>query len=277
MVELQAPQLGPMASVKKRLPGRSFSTRYTTKPPARMPEFEMIKPSNMTAAVIVAVTETRPSASEFPTPDQEATGAPEDTHKPRPRRPTLTIPAKAHISEQQRNEIPAILPPPPPRSQSLNYRAPSPAELPLPNSGTDVPTLNRSDSRASTAVEQTPVMRSMFPSYNPSVPLDHQDYYPNMDVAPIYTGTSEAARPPPRVSQLRLSGSNWALALPTQDTAPKESPLRRSESIKRPIAFSESEELTELWSIANGQATGDAADTYTLELSWYAFLPYHTL
>ena len=111
-------------------------------------------------------------------------------------------------------------------------------------------------------------MRSMFPSYNPSVPLGHQQYYPNMEVVPALSRIRDAAGPSSYISHLHEEASSTSLALPQHENMKKESPLRRSESLKRPTAFAKPEELLELWDISNGQAAEGAADSYALELSW---------
>ena len=108
----------------------------------------------------------------------------------------------------------------------------------------------------------------MFPSYNPSVPLGHQQYYPSMDVVPALTRMREVAGPSSYIPQSHQENGSTNLAPSRQDFVKKESPLRRSESLKRPTAFSKPEELIDLWSMANGQAATGAADEYTLELSW---------
>ena len=108
----------------------------------------------------------------------------------------------------------------------------------------------------------------MFPSYNPTVPLGQQQYYPNMDVVPALTRMREVAGPSSYIPQSHQENGITNLAPPKQETVKKESPLRRSESLKRPTTFSKPEELSDLWSIANGQAASDANDQYALELSW---------
>ena len=111
-------------------------------------------------------------------------------------------------------------------------------------------------------------MRSMFPSYNPSVPLGQQQYYPNMEAVPALSRIRDAAGPSSYIPHSHQEASNTNFGLPKQDNVKKESPLRRSESLKRPTTFSKIEDLSELWNISNGQAAKDAADSYTLELSW---------
>lgn len=49
----------------------------------------------------------------------------------------------------------------------------------------------------------------------------------------------------------------------------KESLFNAIENTQRATTLSSPEELMELWGLANGQAVSEeAADTYTLELSW---------
>ena len=253
-------QQGSIASLRKHMPIRKLSARYTTKPPSRMPEFEMLKPSGNTAGIVVAITEGRPSddsIAEISEPESP------ETQKPRPRTlpPPLTIPAKAHVKPEPKVDSPGPSPasPSPPPS-----RAASAADVPLPRSSTNTPTLERKSSEMGEP-EQTPVMRSMFPSYNPAVPLAQQHYAPNMNVVPPsrrFSSNNPYTKQKNR-SQTDLGNPGAAAK------EPKESPLRRSESLKRVNAISTPEDLLDLWSIANGQDYEKAAESYTLELSWY--------
>ncbi len=116
--------------------------------------------------------------------------------------------------------------------------------------------------------EQTPVMRSMFPSYNPAVPLAQQHYAPTIDTTPAPSFARRFSSNNPYVQQKNRSQTDFgAPAVAAKE--PKKSPLRRSESLKRGSATSTPEELLELWSIANGQDYEQASESYTLELSWY--------
>lgn len=107
----------------------------------------------------------------------------------------------------------------------------------------------------------------MFPTYNTEVPLGKQDYYPNQSAAPAMARMRQAVGGP----SLQQQDHNGISAIPVPDKKEadkKETPLRRTESVKRQTAFSTPEQLEELWSVANGKAGEQAADTYTLELSW---------
>lgn len=260
-----------MASLKKHSPARKLSTKYSTRPPKGLPDFEMVKSSE---SVTVAVMETRPSTGDSSRKISEESAPTEGQHSSRPRRPTITIPAKALVAKEQSttNHQPLLPPPPshPPPEQIYN-RAPSSAGVERQRSSTGTPDLVQSDSRATTAVPpsaQTPVMRSMFPSYNTTVPLTQQNYVPNPEVVPALTRMREVIRPSSYPPPLHHVPSNISSAPPSQAAVKKESPLRRSESLKRPAVYSTPEDLLGLWSIANGQALEDAVERKTLELSW---------
>ena len=265
-------QQGSIASLRKHMPIRKLSARYTTKPPSGLPEFEMLKPSSNNAGIVVAVTESRPSDDsipEVPEPESPETQKPQPRARPLP--PPLTVPAKAHVRHEPKIESPNASPvsPSPPPS-----RAASAAEVPLPRSSTSTPNLDRKSSEVEEP-EQTPVMRSMFPSYNPAVPLAQQHYAPNTDVIPAPSFARRFSSNNPYTQQKNRSQPDFGAPL-VAAKEPKESPLRRSESLKRASAISTPEELLEMWSIANGQDYEQAAESYTLELSWYS-LPFTTL
>ena len=249
MAAATAPSLNPVASLRKHLPARKLSTKG----------FEMVKPPSPTSPVMVSVVEARPSTS-----DSSCKSSMESKYNERrPRRPTITIPKKAYVGpEPPRTEVhplPESLPTP---------RRPTPADIPLPQSAIDNQYPPRSDSRATTAVppEQTPVMRSMFPSYNPDVSLGQQQYYPNPDVVPTLVRMNEFGQS--SSVYIPQGDSKEHLAPITTHADKKESPLSRSDSLKRPSGYSKPEELSDLWSIANGQTVEAAADSYVFELSW---------
>lgn len=266
----ESPQLRTMPSQKKHSPARKLSMKYSTRPPKGLPEFEMVKPSE---PVTVAVTETRPSTGDSSRKTSEDNAPTQSRSSSRPRRPTITIPTKALVAKQQSTTDNQPLPPPPshPPPNQTHKRAPSPAEVALPRSSTDTRDLVQSDSRATTAVPpsaQTPVMRSMFPSYNTTVPLTQQNYVPNPEVVPALTRMREVTGPSSYPPSLHHASSSTSLAPPSQAAVKKESPLRRSESLKRPAVYSTPEELLGLWNVANGQALNDEIERKTLELSW---------
>ena len=108
----------------------------------------------------------------------------------------------------------------------------------------------------------------MFPSYNTTVPLTQQNYVPNPEVVPALTRMREVTGPSPHHHPLNHAPGNTSLAPPSQAAVKKESPLRRSESLKRPAVYSTPGELLGLWNVANGQALNDEIERKTLELSW---------
>ena len=259
-----------MASLKNHSPARKLSTKYSTRPPKGLPEFEMVK---LSEPVTVAVTEMRPSTGDSSRKISEENVPAERRSSSKPRRPTITIPTKALVAKQQSTTDNQPLPPPPshPPPNQTHKRMPSPAEVALPRSSTDTPDLAQSDSRATTAVPpsaQTPVMRSMFPSYNTTVPLTQQNYVPNPEVVPALTRMREVTGPSSYTPPVHHASSNPSLAPRSQPAVKKESPLRRSESLKRPAVYSAPGELLGLWNVANGQALNDEIERKTLELSW---------
>ena len=121
----------------------------------------------------------------------------------------------------------------------------------------------------------------MFPRYDPSRPLDRQSYYPHFDSVPglasamAVAGSSSNNRNsnnPYRNQMARRSSDLAKSSLDSQRngvTQVKESPLRTVETSEQQASFSNPEDLAEVWNISNGQAaSAEAADTYTLELSW---------
>ena len=133
------------------------------------------------------------------------------------------------------------------------------------------PTLVRKGSNASTrTATYSPVMRSIFPRYDPNMSLARQQYYPqaqNGGASPAPFGDVYSPSP---CSQQGRQGSG--LALPVLDIPPPPAGsapvLQQVMHARRSSALSTPEELLQLWSIANGQAVRDVEDTYSVELSW---------
>ena len=161
-----------------------------------------------------------------------------------------------------------------PLRESTTPEPPSRAGSPVPDSPvrshTSSPTLVRNGSIASTGTH-SPVMRSMFPRFDPSVPVAQQNYYPTMDRVPPPppVARQEAHYSPSLYSQPGsppvLARENWGRSTPMLTSTPQ-SPLQHlSEEV--PVNLSGPEELLSLWDLANGQ-THNAADTYTLGLHW---------
>lgn len=266
-----------ISSLRKKGPARKLSARYTTKPPSNIPEFEMLEPSGKSNGFVIQITEGRPSISEAaPSPShiQDAT-QPSPRRKPQP--PLLTIPPKAHIAEEPKPNTP----PSPPMLNIAEESAPSPANVPLPRSNAPTPEIMQHGGVPSPKSE-TPVMRSMFPRYDPSRPLARQSYYPHLDSVPglasamAVAGSSLDSRNSnnPYRQQMAVN-KNLDIGKTSFDSQRprtaevKESPLKSVENSEQQANFSTPEDLVEVWNIANGQAPSDeAADIYSLELSW---------
>ena len=226
----------------------------------------MVKPPDPVSQVVVQVTEARPSTS-----DSSRKSSDEGERKIRPRRPTITIPNKGrgHVADETKSDpMPPPPPPPPPAIQHPpRSSSRSPSDIPLPQSRNVTPTPISGQSRqvVSPQLEETPVHRSVFPVFNPGIPLSQQPYQPNPALVPALTRLREVAAPS---QQHTVKHQDLATATAQVADGVKESPLRRSESIKRPNGYSRPEELPALWALANGQAADDALDAYVLELSW---------
>ncbi|PNP50463.1 hypothetical protein THARTR1_08845 [Trichoderma harzianum] len=160
-----------------------------------------------------------------------------------PSRPRLTI------------EVPrdGALPPPPPMFVGNNVNQPrnSIAKPPL---FFDPPPLS-----------QPPPLRSMFPTYNPDLPLDQQNY------GPIQMNPSGV----PRAVVSRQSYYEGA------EPAPEQPPVRVPVRPQNPPiipAICTTEQLQDLWKVTNGwQASGSEGRVYCLKLTQQKDAPVYTL
>ena len=266
-----------MSSLRKKGSTRKGGTRYTNKASLEIPEFEMLAPSGKANGFVIQITEGRPSISE-PVPAGPEQRAPvQQSPRRRPQPPPLAIPPKAHIVEEQKPDIA----PNPIHPSPVYERAPSAADVPLPRSNAPTP-IPVEQSHAISPEAETPMMRSMFPRYDPNRPLARQSYYPDMETAPRLASAMAVAgsasnnrnsNNPYRQQMARSSSEPLTKASPDSQRSGnaevKESPLRTVESSEQQTTYSNPEKLTEVWNIANGQAASkDTADTYHLELSW---------
>jgi hypothetical protein len=136
------------------------------------------------------------------------------------------------------------------------------------------PTLVRSTSPAASEPHSSPVrMRSMFPTYNPNLPLSQQRYYPPRGASPPNLPSQVVQRG--EYSPSALSPSQLDKALGGPKTAPAsviDFPL--DTLVPLPPAFSTSEDLERLWITANGQDDGQGSQltlgmTFNLEMARY--------
>ena len=210
-------------------------------------EFELVNLKGKTGEIFIAIAETT---------------APMQTN--------IITPPKARVVGDPRSTSPFAKTP-------LESRAASPSQKSNSyRSHTSSPTLVRSSSNGSTATH-SPIMRSMFPRFDPSLPLAQQKYYPNMERIPkVPTWTHDTfTRPEYSPSLYSESGSPGLSA--KDRLKQKKSGITlgeasvsslASQQLDRPI-LSTPEELLDLWSIANGQGGPSTVEKYTLGLHWY--------
>ena len=250
-------QLFPMttASRNKHVRNSSQQTATTTR---------SMKPGDgsESQAVVIAITEMSPAAPSFPSPLPKAQLS-EIQRSMSPATPSFPSPLpKAQLGDIQRSmSPPSRLPPPPPRS---NTEPSVKATSPKSSRG-----LMRSASIVSSGTH-SPVMRSMFPRYDPSRPLAQQKYYPDRATSPdLPRSFVRSPEPSPSLysehGHLASEQSNTTKAMPYSAGASSD----RIE--EEPIDLSTPEELTEIWNIANGQESHEAVDTFTLGLKWYVW------
>jgi len=210
--------------------------------------------------------------------------------------PSAPTPATAQIAPPApaRSESPAAIPPSPPAPIQLaappkarttsNSRPSSPLRIsttpepptraPSPVQGSisqqtyrSSPTLVRNGSIASTGTH-SPVMRSMFPRFDPALPMTRQNFAPTPSVGPsAWQGEAPSLHnysPSLYSTPLTTSKSNFKDA---RGTSTRQSPLKNSELA--PPNLSSPEQLLDLWSLASGQETKECSETYTLGLRWY--------
>ncbi len=244
-------QLFPSSSPNKTGPKRKGSRRYPVKPQSAELIIEEVKASeNGANAVVIQVIE--------------------DPRTPSP----VSAPPKAHVAERSRSNTPtsqlcerrgAASPAP--------LRAASPADSLNRSAHSTSPTLVRSNSAASTTDTRSPLMRSIFPRYNPNVPLSQQRYYP--DPA---RGASPTNLPREVVSKAEYSpslyspGSAGRITKHGYSEGPKTAPasvINFPEGVleKATPKRSTIEELGGLWEAANGQSGQETRESFRLQIS----------
>lgn len=171
------------------------------------------------------------------------------------------------------------VPPPPPRPLSQNnpYRSkkkptqstPSSTQSsaqssPEPESVSSSDTLVRSSSDEGTVVSSVVPMRSMFPVYNPSVPLTHQNYYPQQPL-PAYSAHDTSLDSLRSVAQNYLGQSSRnSYASRTNGTSMVDVPL--DELNFRIPTYSSCKELENLWEATQGIEIDASAPVFDLEM-----------
>ncbi|ORY14311.1 hypothetical protein BCR34DRAFT_479608 [Clohesyomyces aquaticus] len=197
-----------------------------------------------------------PNTSATRSPTQET----RPTFAPTPRReqsPTLT--RKASVSQDNRAPSPPVLardiqrqetPPPP---SPVRQRAMSPAYSEIRTLHSSSPTLVRANSAATNVTrrstyEDVPI-RSIFPVYNPTVPLAQQQYHPTQ-ASPTHIPRQQISRSP-YSPDLYVPHSTIT---PDRNSAPQPKPF-----------FTPSHLLDNLWVACNGQEE-PAVQQYTLRM-----------
>lgn len=172
------------------------------------------------------------------------------------------------------------------RSSPIPISPPTQLAQEIPRSHTsfsEAPTLVRSNSNSSVTRDagnrtqsspsrEEPIMRSIFPRYNPDIPLEHQEYYP--------TQASPTHIPRTVISKSPYSPSIAERSLLQSPMAGGQSPGRfpagvQDESI---METSSTDELKELWKVACGwKASPSEGRKFCLKMTSAPDTPVHTL
>lgn len=240
--------------------------RCTTRPP-KAQEFEMLgmpKSIGNACEVVITVHETSPLPPRLSSPPR-AYLPKIKTSGLTPSQSPVPVASVVTSTDRSRSKTPSLLPPPPSRSCAASAR-----------SQTSSPSHVRSSSAPSMDA-QSPVMRSMFPRYNPQIPLAKQHYYPSREsnsrmvsVRSGLGGSSSRAMSSSSKEETRSQDHSWVGEGSCRGVRTSErDSLRSSNSSDPSPPLSSPEALLDLWSLANGQGNWEAATTYTLRLSWY--------
>ncbi|TVY68769.1 hypothetical protein LSUE1_G009159 [Lachnellula suecica] len=120
-----------------------------------------------------------------------------------------------------------------------------------------------------------PVMRSIFPKYNPDLPLEHQPYFPTQ-TSPTHIPKTIINRRPYSPSIHDVNRSPAGLQSPMSVGSPGRFPRGvLDESIMEP---SSTEELKELWKVTNGwRVSASEGRSFCLKMASHPEEPIHTL
>jgi hypothetical protein len=118
------------------------------------------------------------------------------------------------------------------------------------------------------------MIRSIFPRYNPEVPLEHQQYYPTQ-ASPRHIPQNIISKAP---YSPNYDSQSQHLCGPLSAPATVTSFARHVQEIPRPLEPSTTEELKELWKVTNGwRVSVSEGRSFTLKLSSAVDTPVHTL
>ncbi|KAL9050959.1 MAG: hypothetical protein Q9206_004885, partial [Seirophora lacunosa] len=237
-----------------------------TRLPLGAPDFESLKSIGDVHEVVIAIEEDHIAAFQhIPQPSKAFTAPSRNLAAPSFRLQAPTPP----LADRPTSPISLTVSCPSPSSPS-HSRSVSPISVESSaRSHTSSPTLVRKASITSPGT-YSPVMRSMFPHYDPTISLGQQRYFPQIAVSPpaaIYsTRTDDVGSYTPSLytqQEPSFDGEavGWSNGLGLHSEGefldgPSESPQ-----------FSTPDELLSWWALANGQTTAEDAKDYKLELS----------
>lgn len=237
-------QLFPSSNPYKNVPKRKGSRRYPVKPQSPEPIVETVKAvDNGAKAVVIQIFEDNRAAS------------------------PISSPPKAHMAERSRSNTPTG-----PLCERRGAASPAPLRAASPagslnrSTHSTSPTLVRSDSVASTTETRSPLMRSIFPRYNPNLPLSQQRYHPDPASA------SPTDLPREVISKAEYSPSLYSPGVAGRAREEGKAEMIRMTSIGNAPAttmmkYSTIEELGRFWEAANGQSSHGTPNSITMQIS----------
>jgi hypothetical protein len=101
-------------------------------------------------------------------------------------------------------------------------------------------------------------MKSIFPRYDPNVPLSQQKYYPQLPNSP-------QGRRPRALTLSPQPEIDRTLGPKTVPASVMDFPTDVLDQVE--VRYSSTEELKDLWEAANGQRPKDLAETYNLRVA----------
>ncbi|KAL8885061.1 MAG: hypothetical protein Q9215_007028 [Flavoplaca cf. flavocitrina] len=265
----------PVDNSSQHQPPRKGMPRYTTRTPLRKPDFDMMKPTGEVLELVIAINEDDFNTSQMvPPPPAAHISTSQDPEAPSFRLQAPMFP----LAQRPATPVSLVTTCPSPTSASPTKAASPTSVKPSPPSHTSSPILVRKGSIASTGT-YSPVMRSMFPRFDPTVPLARQHYYPSVNISPETAAAvgrvddlgsyshSLYSQQEPSLRRLEADsneiGSANGLGLKSLMKNMMESP----ESQKDVACISTPTELLDVWALANGQEISGAIQEYKLQLS----------